>query len=273
MKSNNELLEIMKKFNKIMDEASYNSMPWSPHKSYLFKKPEYKEIDGLLEIPESKRAQKYSEFYELFKYLELLLNLSGGKLLDLGTGCGSISFLSKQLGWNVTASDYSDDLFNIKDIKFEKADYNFTFPFKDNEFDCITSKQVIEHLENPQHFIREVFRILNKKGTFIFSTPNIVSIHSRLVFYRTGFLKFFEESGWSEHCSMLHYSQLAFFLEKTGFNNIEVYTNRQTYSSFSRQANGAKMRYIAPFTGIFTKDKFPLPVRNGELLILKCNKY
>ena len=47
MKSNNELLEIMKKFNKIMDEASYNSMPWSPHKSYLFKKPEYKEIDGL----------------------------------------------------------------------------------------------------------------------------------------------------------------------------------------------------------------------------------
>jgi SAM-dependent methyltransferase len=53
------------------------------------------------------------------------------------------------------------------------------FPFHDEEFDLITAFDVIEHLLNPDHMLREVGRCLRKSGFFPLSTPNAASWYNR----------------------------------------------------------------------------------------------
>ncbi len=45
----------------------------------------------------------------------------------------------------------------------------------------------IEHLENPYVFLREISRILKDGGLLILTTPNIVSLRSRIRFMGSGF--------------------------------------------------------------------------------------
>jgi ubiquinone/menaquinone biosynthesis C-methylase UbiE len=44
-------------------------------------------------------------------------------------------------------------------------------PFKDACFDCVVASEVVEHLEHPVEFIRELVRIVKQFGTIILTTP------------------------------------------------------------------------------------------------------
>ncbi len=50
----------------------------------------------------------------------------------------------------------------------------------------MTAWEVMEHLENPHHTIREIERILKPKGLFILSMPNVLHLFSRLIFLKNG---------------------------------------------------------------------------------------
>lgn len=54
-------------------------------------------------------------------------------------------------------------------------DLNKPFP-KRWSADCIVAGEVIEHLTNPYGFLSECYRILNRNGRMIITTPNINSI-------------------------------------------------------------------------------------------------
>lgn len=45
-------------------------------------------------------------------------------------------------------------------------------PFQDNSVNLITANMVFEHLKEPQHQLREIFRILKPGGLLLFHTPN-----------------------------------------------------------------------------------------------------
>ncbi len=47
-----------------------------------------------------------------------------------------------------------------------------TLPFEDNTFDTVLSDWVLEHVSEPDQFLREVHRVLKKGGVFLFRTPN-----------------------------------------------------------------------------------------------------
>lgn len=58
------------------------------------------------------------------------------------------------------------------------------FPFGDGFFDAAYSDFVMEHIERPEEFLREVRRVLKPGGSFLFRTPNryhYVPVLSRLV--------------------------------------------------------------------------------------------
>jgi len=56
-------------------------------------------------------------------------------------------------------------------------------PFPDNTFDLIWSDYVLEHIEKPGIFIKEIYRVLKPGASFFFRTPNkyhYVSLIARL---------------------------------------------------------------------------------------------
>ena len=43
----------------------------------------------------------------------------------------------------------------------------------------VVAVEVIEHFENPWHFLREINRVLKKEGKLYLTTPNVHSLHQR----------------------------------------------------------------------------------------------
>ena len=48
---------------------------------------------------------------------------------------------------------------------------SFHLPFNDNSFDSIIASEIIEHVYDPEGFIKELFRVVKKGGSLIVTTP------------------------------------------------------------------------------------------------------
>ncbi len=97
------------------------------------------------------------------------------KVLDVGCGEGSRleTLMSGKKGWGIDI--------NAAVIKLAKSQYpehNFRvanatmLPFKDAFFDLVYSAFTIEHCQNPEKFILEMFRVCKTGGTVAILTPN-----------------------------------------------------------------------------------------------------
>ncbi len=98
------------------------------------------------------------------------------RCLDMGTADGlMLSKLNTIFNFKEAIGiDLSKELISKnKDpkIKLELSDVEKT-RFKSNYFDIIVSAAVIEHLDNPEKFLSECYRLLKKGGLLIITTPN-----------------------------------------------------------------------------------------------------
>lgn len=62
----------------------------------------------------------------------------------------------------------------LRDINIEKL------PFEDNSFDFIISTEVIEHIFNYEHYLKEINRVLKINWNFLITTPNLTWFASRI---------------------------------------------------------------------------------------------
>ena len=60
----------------------------------------------------------------------------------------------------------------------------YNLPFKDNAFDTIVSTEVLEHLEKPQIFVNEIYRVLKHDSAFFLTTRFIYEIHGEIDYFR-----------------------------------------------------------------------------------------
>jgi len=111
----------------------------------------------------------------------------GGELervLDAGCGHGNyvIDEFRREIKWAVGV-DLAPEL-TANNICLDEIRYSdlSSLPFANSSFDACLSLWVLEHLANPQTFLREVFRVLRPGGHFLFATPNR---QSALVFLRS----------------------------------------------------------------------------------------
>lgn len=90
-------------------------------------------------------------------------------ILDIGAGDGTICdyFSHKN---EVYCVDIQDQRINKKS-KFIKVE-SVKLPFGDDFFDIVISNHVIEHIENQELHIHEIFRVLKKNGVCYLATPN-----------------------------------------------------------------------------------------------------
>jgi len=100
-------------------------------------------------------------------------NVDNKKILDVGCGNGEISRILKELGNDVYGIDASDSAKkHLKDKLFKVDLQSDIYPFEENTFDIVFSKSVVEHLQEPDHMLKEAYRVLKKGGVIITMTPS-----------------------------------------------------------------------------------------------------
>jgi len=121
------------------------------------------------------------------KIVKYLLNygVAGKRCLDIGPGTGRwLTFLKTNGADYLGAIDISQQsLERCSGLcdKTQQADIERDrFDFESDFFDITTSFEVLEHLKDPDHYIREMIRVTKSGGMIMMSTPNIVSFASRV---------------------------------------------------------------------------------------------
>lgn len=87
------------------------------------------------------------------------------KILDVG---GEDGFLFAGTGWDYTVMDI--DLYEVPDGKFVRHDADKPWPFDDRQFDAVVLGEVLEHVENPIHVLKEAYRV--SSHMVLATTPN-----------------------------------------------------------------------------------------------------
>ncbi len=90
------------------------------------------------------------------------------------------------MGFTVTSADISPERFRGAGLAVA-ADLDASLPFPDSAFDLVLCVEGIEHAENQYHAFREFTRVLAPGGRLVLSTPNPLSLSSRLRLLLSGF--------------------------------------------------------------------------------------
>jgi SAM-dependent methyltransferase len=105
-------------------------------------------------------------------------------ILDVGCGDGAVSRLFLEAGSEVFGVDIVPEFAekaSKKGIQVKVADVTKDgLPFPEMEMDVVYAGALIEHLYDPEFFLRECYRVLKEDGLLVLSTPNIASLTSRL---------------------------------------------------------------------------------------------
>ena len=136
------------------------------------------------------------------------------KILDVGCGRGWFLNEARKKGWNVYGTEYSDTAVKLcEDMGIEMRKGKLTpeqFPFSD--FDIITSFEVLEHINNPNEEIKNIYKLLRVGGLFYCTTPNFNSI---LRYYKKENYRIISYPG---HLSYYTKTTLTCLLKKNNFN-------------------------------------------------------
>lgn len=99
-----------------------------------------------------------------------------GHLLDVG--CGSKPYESLFDVDSYTGLDIESDVTNKRGI----ADHLYDggrFPFDDGTYDSVLCNQVLEHVFNPDDFLREIHRVLKPGGKLLLTVPFVWDEHEQ----------------------------------------------------------------------------------------------
>ncbi|HOX08618.1 MAG TPA: methyltransferase domain-containing protein [Planctomycetota bacterium] len=162
-------------------------------------------------------------------------------MLDASAGHGNSTQALLDLGMQVTATGYRQERPSRMPAAAEfigGVDLNARWPFPDGSFDGIHMQEVIEHLENPAHAVRECARVLKPDGVLVLSTPNMLNAASRVRFLLSGFYQGRKrpvsyaippsegDNLYIPSLHLLHYlmAQSGMAIEKLGMAEVEVRT-------------------------------------------------
>lgn len=101
------------------------------------------------------------------------LKKNGLKILNLGAGTGNDLEILNKYGDNYLIDIDKEALDMIKkDLYVEKTVADAcAIPYENDFFDIVVSFDLFEHLENDSEAILEVYRVLKKEGSLIFTVP------------------------------------------------------------------------------------------------------
>jgi len=243
----------------------------------------------------------YSKLYQHIRR-EVIGNLTGIRVLELGCGSGWLAREMQKSGFKVVAFDYSEK--SLKESQFIYASENLDIslirgdgrdlPFKDNSFDSVSMLGVLEHIVPPEASLKEIYRVMNKGGVFCVSVPNTFTygvIYDRIVspvfnltplgydnvlnrhFSKIGLKRTHEPS--DDHSVQFTANSFRRLLEGTSFRIIK-FTNYDVFSSYAASLFCGLLRInrklINPLEEIDIKLARKLPFWMGTGWLAICRK-
>ena len=128
---------------------------------------------------------------------------SGTRAADLGTGPGAMADRLRAMGCDVVGADMSAEGFEARlphvVVNFDQPDFASQLGAK--KFGLVTAIEVIEHVESPIGFLRNIGNLLVPGGVAVVTTPNVESLPARLKFLLRGKIRTMDENGEPTHIS------------------------------------------------------------------------
>lgn len=129
---------------------------------------------------------------------------TGGVLLDVGCGAGNLwPFLAarfdRYLGADVLRYDGFPDAGEFHSADLDRQEVSLP----DGCADVVVAVETIEHLENPRAFLRELVRLARPGGWVVVTTPNQLSLLSKLTLVLKNQFNAFQNSCYPAHLTAL----------------------------------------------------------------------
>lgn len=184
---------------------------------------------------------------------DFILNKDNLIACDIGAGKGDLTKILSKEYKHVKMVEYAPPSFISQNVEILQTDLNGIWPLEDNSIDVLFSLEVIEHIENPRHFFREISRILKINGIAFISTPNCLNLFSRLNYLIKGEHRFFQDSCYPAHISALTKKDLYRITHEVDLQCIKfAYNYEDVIPVFGKQIN-IKTPLLSNSIGILVK--------------------
>lgn len=127
----------------------------------------------------------------------------GIRAADLGSGPGAMAVRLQSFGCEVLAVDRSAEGFEagLPHVALDFDRNDFASELGSASFGLVTAIEVIEHVESPIGFLRNIGRLLAPGGVAVITTPNVDSLPARMKFMLTGKIRTMDEFSEPTHIS------------------------------------------------------------------------
>lgn len=150
----------------------------------------------LFSVKKNREAGHIERVRDLKILKKLQIINKNSSVLEIGCGDGSfMEVLQQEFECKIIGLDIANRALSIakqKGLRVRKWDIEKPFPFPKNSFDLIISRQVIEHIYDPDSMLDNVGKVLKKEGTLFLTTPNLSAWFNRLILL-LGFQPFYTE--------------------------------------------------------------------------------
>lgn len=174
------------------------------------------------------------------------------RVLDIAAGEGALAQQLLDAGMRVSVTTWNDK------CRLEVPTYpiNLDHPFALSDvgslpYQLVCSIDIIEHLENPARFLRDVARLVVPGGVIILSTPNVESAQARLQWLSKGYPLIFDECEVKKnrHIAMMWRQGLEHLIDLAGLDVLEKhllgkFAMRSGFRSIVKRFTYAAMRMV-----------------------------
>jgi 2-polyprenyl-3-methyl-5-hydroxy-6-metoxy-1,4-benzoquinol methylase len=150
-----------------------------------------------------------------------------GKLLDIGCGAGNLyPFVRDRVSSYVGVDLVRYDGFPVGAEWVEANLDQLPLPLASGCADAVVAVETIEHLENPRAFMRELVRLAKSGGRVIVTTPNQLSLLSKMTLLLKNRFNAFQDVHYPAHITALLEIDLIRIASACGLRDVSIsYSN------------------------------------------------